>query len=106
MRRLTITLPDDLYSMAQAYAVANRKSMSKAIGDLLRERSSLSKPPAKPAHEADENTYFDPILGIRVSRCDKPLTEADIRRGLDDEDARHLEMMDLSPEEIERSRFQ
>lgn len=103
MNRLTITLPDDLYAMARAHAVATKTSISKAIGDLLRQRLSPREAPTAPRPEAGENSYFDPILGIQVSRCDKLLTEEDIRRSLEDEDVRHLEMMGLSAEEIERS---
>jgi hypothetical protein len=103
MNRLTITLDNELYAMARAYEVANQKSISKAIGDLLRQRTPGSGLPAMPGRESDKNSYYDPILGIQVSRCDKSLTEEEVRRSLDDEDVRHLEMMGLSPGEIERS---
>lgn len=103
MNRLTITLDDDLYAMARAYAVANRKSLSKAIGELLRQRTAVSRPPAMSKEQTEQDAYYDPVLGIQVSRCEKPLTEEDLRRSLDDEDARHLEVIGRGTGRPERS---
>jgi len=103
MNRLTITLDDDLYAMARAHAISSKKSLSKAIGDLLRQRTASGAAAPRPLQPDDAASYFDPVLGIQVSRCPKPLTEQDIQGAIDDEDARHLEMMGLGPEEIERS---
>ncbi|HRQ88527.1 MAG TPA: hypothetical protein PLA50_07000 [Bacteroidia bacterium] len=104
MNRLTITLDDDLYAMARAHAVATRTSLSKAIGDLLRRRQTPPPAPATEATDPDASFYIDPVTLLPVVRGDgRIITEEDIQRCLDDEDVRHLEMMGLSPEEIERS---
>ena len=97
--RLTINLDDDLYAMARSHAIATKTSLSKAVGDLLRRRQAV--PPAPKSAAAD--TYLDPILGIQVSRAARPITMEEIHRAMDDEDVRNLEMMGLSPAEIERS---
>lgn len=93
--RLTINLDDDLYAMARSHAIATKTSISKAVGDLLRRRTEVPPSPQTPS------SYFDPVLGFLVSRSERPLTEEDIRRGMDDEDVRAMEIMGLSPEEIE-----
>ena len=101
MNRLTITLPDDLYAMARAHAVANRKSISKAIIDLLRQGRGLS--PATPA-TSSTSFHLDPVTQLPVvpGRTGR-MTMEDVRRAEDDEDVRHLEIMGLGPEQIERS---
>lgn len=38
--RLTINLDDDLYAMARSHAFATKTSISKAVGDLLRRKTS------------------------------------------------------------------
>jgi hypothetical protein len=96
--RLTINLDDDLYAMARSHAIATKTSLSKAVGDLLRRRQAV--PPAPKSADAD--IYLDPILGIQVSRAARPITMEEIHRAMDDEDVRNLEMMGLSPAEIER----
>ena len=95
--RLTINLDDDLYAMARSHAIATKTSISKAVGDLLRRKAAAAEAPQT------SSSYFDPVLGILVSRSERPLTEEDIRRGIDDEDVRTLEIMGLSPEEIEEA---
>jgi len=99
MNRLTITLDDELYAMARAHAIATKTSLSKAVADLLRQRHA--REPGLPTPE-DEDSYFDPVLGLRVSRAGHPLTHEEIQRSLDDEDLQHLESMDLAPQEISR----
>lgn len=105
MNRLTITLPDDLYAMARSHAVANRKSISKAIADLLRRSASPPEPPDAPQVPEEEPPFsIDPVTRLPVVRGDgRAITMDDIRRSIDDGDVRHLEMTGLSPEEIERS---
>ncbi|MFT4176785.1 MAG: hypothetical protein QM627_09010 [Luteolibacter sp.] len=97
--RLTINLDDDLYAMARSHAIATKTSISKAVNDLFRRRvvSEVAR------GEDDPSTkYFDPVLGIQVSRSEKPITEEDIQRALDDEDLRHLEAMGLTWEDLKR----
>ncbi len=99
MHRLTITLPDDLYAMARAHAVAKRLSLSKAIGDLLRQ----GRTPVLPKPEESEASFqIDPVTQLPVVEGNTATTTTeDIQRAIDDDDARHLEMMGLSPETIE-----
>jgi len=90
--RLTINLDDDLYAMARSHAIATRTSLSKAVGDLLRQRTAPSGVrDSTSKDEMDAPSYFDPILGIQVSRCDKPLTGEAIQRDIDDDDIRIME---------------
>jgi hypothetical protein len=103
MNRLTITLDDDLYAMARAYALANRKSISKAIGDLLR-RAGEAGPPRSSAPNPQSPPLVHPLSGFPiVEGAGRPFTSEDVRRAEDDEDIRHLELMGLSREEIELS---
>jgi hypothetical protein len=103
MNRLTITLDDDLYAMARAYAAANRKSISKAIGDLLR-RGGVAGRTAQGSAGTPENPGFVHVVSgfpfVDGAGC--RIDSEDVRRAEDDEDIRHLEMMGLSGEEIER----
>lgn len=86
--RLTINLDDDLYAMARAHAISSGMSISKAVGDLLRRRI---EPPHVPATDEETTSYFDPVLGIQVSRGRGPLTNEDVARMIEDDDIRHLE---------------
>lgn len=89
MPRLTISLDDELYAMARAYALANRKSISKAIGDLMRPKpnSDLS-PSALPA----ASFSIDPITQLPVVRGKAgKISMDDIRHAQEDEDLRYLE---------------
>lgn len=97
MNRLTITLDDELYAMARAHAIATKTSLSKAVSDLLRNRHGRETGPPTPE---DEDSYFDPVLGLRVSRAGRALTLEEIQRTLDDEDGRHLES--IAPQETSR----
>lgn len=99
MTRLTISLPDDLYAMARAHAVATRTSISKAIGDLLRQGRGAAASAVSPGRPPGPKTH--PETGFPLIECEAGFTMADLQRSLDDEDARHMEMMGLSPEEIE-----
>lgn len=106
MNRLTITLDDDLYAMARAYAVTHKLSLSKAISQLLRRRQEGVQA-VSPVMAIQQNEPFcaiHPRSGFPVSRSDgRPITNEDVQRANDDEDVRHLEIMGLSPAEIARS---
>lgn len=102
MNRLTITLDDDLYAMARAHAVAMKTSISKAIGDLMRRNTSQGGNSHSP--EPAKEFHIDPVTLLPVvPGHGHPITMEDIQRSIDDEDVRHLEIMGLTPEEIERS---
>ncbi len=97
MHRLTITLDDDLYAMARAHAVTTRTSISKAISDLLRRQ------PVPPANR-NRQTGVHPLSGFPVSEGDgRPITNEDVRRAMDDDLVRPMEIIGLSPEEIEQA---
>lgn len=102
MPRLTITLPDDLYAMARAHAVASHTSLSKAIADLM-QRHPRSAPPEGSAPADAPGPRFHPKTGFPLIEFEEGTTMADIQRSMDDEDVRHLEMMGLSPGEIEKA---
>lgn len=103
MPRLTITLPDDLYAMARAHAVASHTSLSKAIADLMRRRPP-SGSAAEVAHGRSTDPEVHPVSGFPIVKGDgRPITSEDVRRAEDDEDIRHLELMGLSPGEIANS---
>lgn len=97
MPRLTITLADDLYAMARAHAISSGLSISKAIDDLLRQRSGVAASGAaagkspRVAEKDDAPSYFDPELGLRVSRADRTITSEDVRRAEEEEDNRIAE---------------
>jgi post-segregation antitoxin (ccd killing protein) len=104
MNRLTITLDDDLYAMARAHAIASKKSVSKAISDLLRRSVSAREFTGNQSPVGGAPFFIDPLTQLPVVRGDgRKITMEDIQRSIDDEDVRHLEWMGLSPEEIERS---
>jgi len=91
MPRLTISLDDDLYAMARAHALANRKSISKAIADLMRATPySLSSP--SPLLAASFS--IDPVTQLPVVRGKAgKISLDDIRHAQEDEDLRYLEGM-------------
>jgi len=94
--RLTISLDDDLYAMARSHAIAIRTSISKAVGDLLR-RSNAPGPPAGPS-----SPNVHPVSGFPVSISGSgPITDEDMRRALDDDLVRPLEIAGNTPEQIE-----
>lgn len=96
--RLTINLDDDLYAMARSHAIATKTSISKAVGDLLRGRNDPQSRPPTPTN----GTH--PLSGFPVSKgTGRMLTEAEIRRSMDDDLVRPMELMGLSPEEIEEA---
>ena len=102
MHRLTISLDDDLYAMARAHAVSQGLSLSKAVADLLRRR--VSPGPASRHEKAESDPAFHPETGFPIIETDgRPITDEDVRRMHDDEDVRHLELMGLSPEQIQEA---
>lgn len=95
--RLTINLDDDLYAMARSHAIATRTSLSKAVGDLLRRKTSPSTTVL--TGEGEGPTYFDPVLGIQVSRSGGKISDLEIRTALEEEDMAGLERAGHSPPE-------
>jgi hypothetical protein len=103
MNRLTITLDDELYAMARAYAVANRKSISKSISDLIRQGRAVVQPGQSTALQIDTQPAVHPLSGFPIVKSKgNPITSEDVRRA-EEEDIYHLEMMGLSRQEIKPS---
>jgi hypothetical protein len=91
--RLTISLPDDLYAMARAHAVANRKSISKAIVDLLRRGRGSAPQPAKIA-----SFHMDPVTQLPVvSGRSEQITGDEIQQAMDRENLRDVSEMGSRP---------
>ena len=86
---LTINLDDDLYAMARSHAIATRTSLSKAVGDLLRRKAAGGVAPQTHGNAA---RYFDPVLGIQVSRSGRPILQDDVKQALADEDLAGLQL--------------
>lgn len=91
VNRLTITLPDDWYAMARSYAVANKVSLSKAIGDLLRCGRGPANPPMASGRQVGPKVH--PETGFPLIDLKGGTTMADIQQAMDDEDVRHLEIV-------------
>lgn len=96
MNRLTISLPNDLYAMARAHAVASNTSISGAIADLLRRRTRPVST-GQPVSVAAGTPGVHPLTGFPLIQMEPGTSMEDIQRALEDEDRRHLEMM--SPRE-------
>jgi len=102
MNRLTITLDDDIYAVARSHAIATKTSISKAIADLITRRNpNLIE--SIPVTTDDPDQFFDPELGILLTRSRGPITNEDVQRCEDDEDIHILEAMGLTPEQIRQS---
>lgn len=87
--------------MARAHAVATKTSVSKAIGDLLRRQTQTDPKTSISGAKSDPRQH--PETGFPLFDFDPGVTMEDIPRAIDDEDVRHLEMMGLTPEEIQRA---
>ena len=81
--RLTINLDDDLYAMARSHAAATRMSLSKAVADLLRRRIGGV---SDGAADTGSSSYFDPLLGLTVSRSGRALSHEELNRALAEHD--------------------
>ena len=88
--RLTINLDDELYAMVRSHAIATHTSLSKAVGDLLRRKVAAGV--AAPQPDGNTTSYFDPVLGIQVSRSGRTISRDDVKRALADEDSAALEL--------------
>lgn len=92
--RLTINLDDELYAMVRSHAVATRTSLSKAVSDLLRRKVAVGL--AAPQPDGDATSYFDPVLGIQVSRSGQSISQEDVKQALTDEDSAALQLIKQS----------
>ncbi len=88
--------------MARTHAVATHTSLSKAVGDLLRCRVGGVGQPTHPLGKRLSGVH--PLSGFPVSEeSERKLTGAEIRRAMDDDLVRPLEIMGLAAEEIEEA---
>ena len=99
--RLTINLDDDLYAMARSHAIATKTSISKAVGDLLRRRTAVGIPHASAGGVSESNFHIDPETLLPVVKGSGTLTEAQIRRAMDDDLVRPLQIMGYTDDQIE-----
>ena len=98
LMRLTINLDDDLYAMARSHAIATKTSICKAIGDLLRRRTSALPVASTLA------TGVHPLSGFPVSAGNaRTITDLDIRRSMDDDLFASMESMGYSKSEIQEA---
>jgi hypothetical protein len=88
--RLTINLDDDLYALARSHAIATQTSISKAVGSLLRRKTAASQP----SSDSDAVDFLiHPVTLLPVVKgMGTAITDEDVRRAIDDDDLRHLEM--------------
>jgi hypothetical protein len=94
MKRITISLEDDLYRIAKAYAISMELSVSKAVTRLL--RKAVEAPRAGEAtrvsEEAERYRYIDPRSGILISRGASTISEGAIPAAEEEEDQRKWEV--------------
>lgn len=92
VKRITISLEDDLYRVAKAYAIGEDISLSKAVTRLLRRGIGGGRPveDSRTGEELGPYRYRDARTGLIVTRGDRTITEEDVRKALDDEDQRHI----------------
>ena len=99
--RLTINLDDDLYAMARSHAIATKTSISKAVGDLLRRKTSAGAHPESGFPVSESNFHVDPVTLLPVVKSSGPLTNEQVQRMIDDDLVRPLQIMGYTDEKIE-----
>lgn len=92
MKRITISLDDELYRIAKAYALSEDISLSKAVVRLMR-RGMEGGNGGRMQEEPTPYQYTDPRTGLLVTRIGRAITTEDVQSALDEEDHRHLEML-------------
>ena len=93
MQRITISLDDELYRVAKAYAQSEDTSLSKAVVRLMR-RGVEAGETARVEDGPAPYQYIDPRTGLRVTRTGRPITMEDVQAALEDEDARSFNMLE------------
>lgn len=99
--RLTINLDDDLYAMARSHAIATKTSINKAVGELLRRKMTATTDSASEFPLSASNFHIDPQTHLPVVKGSGTLTESQIRRAMDDDLVRPLQIMGYSDNQIE-----
>lgn len=94
MKRITVSLDDELYRIAKAYAQSEDISLSKAIVRMLRRVTHAARltpgTGRSGAEDLGPNRYRDPLTGIVVSRG-KPDAEIPAEAATRDEQAEDLQ---------------
>lgn len=89
VKRITISLEDDLYRVAKAYAISEDTSLSKAITFFVRRGVEGGRPAGNRAgEEAGSYSYIDPRTGILVSRGNGTIPEDAVKRLEEEDDMR------------------
>lgn len=99
--RLTINLDDDLYAMARSHAIATKTSISKAVGDLLRRKTTPNTHTASGFPLSNSNFHVDPDTLLPVVKGSGSLTNEMVQRMIDDDLVRPLQIMGYSDDQIE-----
>jgi len=100
--RLTINLDDDLYAMARSHSIATKTSISKAVGDLLRRKTTPNVHPVSGFPVSTSNSPdIDPVTLLPIIHTTKRITAEDVRRADDEDLVRPLQNMGYSDAEIE-----
>lgn len=92
---LIINLEDDLYGMARSHAIATKTYISKAVGDLLRQRTAANTHPVSEFSVSESNFHIDPERLLPVVKGSGTRIEAQISRAMDDDHVRPLQIMGL-----------
>jgi hypothetical protein len=90
MRRITISLEDELYRIAKAYAMSEGISLSKAVVRLLRRgvEGPVAEKSSRVREEPSAYSYLDSSTGLLVSRGRGTITEDAVKRAEEEEDER------------------
>lgn len=89
MKRITISLDDNLYRVAKSYAISEDISLSKAVGRLLRRAVAGAAEPARGNRVGEElgpYTYRDARTGLLVTRSRIPIPPDAAQRLEEEED--------------------
>ena len=92
MKRITISLGDDLYRIAKALAQSEDISLSRAVVRMMK-RGLEAGGPATAKEEPLPYQYRDPRTGLLVTKLGRTITMEEIQKLIDDEDHRHLELL-------------
>lgn len=89
MKRITISLEDDLYRVAKAYAISEDISLSKAVGRLLRRAVEAPRVPhatGRIGEEVGPYRYRDSRTGLLVTTTRMPIPVDAAQRLEEEED--------------------
>ena len=92
MKRITISLDDDLYRIAKAYAQSEDISLSKAVVRLMR-RGMGNGAEGRAREDPSPYREVDPRTGFPLLRVGRPVTMEEVQELIDDDDLRILEQL-------------